>query len=154
MISKTWPVLDETLKDMFADHNNDGFPKCMKIADLGCASGPNTSFLVSHIINNIDDHLSKHKHVPHQLLVVEVFLNDLPGNDFNNLFMNHLPSFCREKNSRRKLECYVYAAPGSFYGRLFPTNTLHFAFSSYTLHWLSQVINMHDRSYKRDMYRI
>ncbi|MCL7047158.1 hypothetical protein MKW94_001458 [Papaver nudicaule] len=29
--------------------------------------------------------------------------------------------------------------PGTFYGRLFPSNSLHFVHSSYSLHWLSQV---------------
>jgi jasmonate O-methyltransferase len=33
----------------------------------------------------------------------------------------------------------VFDAPGSFYGRLFPAETLHLVCSSLCLHWLSQV---------------
>ncbi|CAN6825334.1 unnamed protein product [Brassica oleracea] len=29
--------------------------------------------------------------------------------------------------------------PGSFYGRLFPENTIHFIYASFSLHWLSKV---------------
>uniref|UniRef100_A0A0D3BK10 Uncharacterized protein n=1 Tax=Brassica oleracea var. oleracea TaxID=109376 RepID=A0A0D3BK10_BRAOL len=29
--------------------------------------------------------------------------------------------------------------PGSFYGRLFPENTIHFIYASFSLHWLSKI---------------
>ncbi|KAE8669982.1 hypothetical protein F3Y22_tig00112206pilonHSYRG00074 [Hibiscus syriacus] len=35
--------------------------------------------------------------------------------------------------------CFIAAVPGTFYGRLFPNNFLHFVHSSYSLHWRSQV---------------
>ena len=35
--------------------------------------------------------------------------------------------------------CLFSGTPGSFYGRLFPSNSLHFVHSSYSLQWLSQV---------------
>ncbi|KAL9175771.1 hypothetical protein ABFS82_02G133500 [Erythranthe guttata] len=128
-MTKTWRVLDETLKDMLTTNEYE-FSKCMKIADLGCSSGPNTLLVISHII----EQLSEDKHVPKQL---EVFLNDLPDNDFNNLFK--LMSTNTNTNTNTNIECYIYGAPGSFYGRLFPNNSLHFAYSSYSLHWLSQI---------------
>ncbi|GFP88555.1 benzoate carboxyl methyltransferase [Phtheirospermum japonicum] len=134
VISKTWAVLDKTLKDMYTRNNhNNGFPKCIKIADLGCASGPNTLFLISHMMDTIED-LCKHNNVKN-LPQLEVFLNDLPDNDFNNLF-KLLPNFCGKEC---KFECFMYGVPGSFYGRLFPGNSLNFAYSSYSLHWLSQI---------------
>ncbi|GFP88559.1 benzoate carboxyl methyltransferase [Phtheirospermum japonicum] len=137
VLSKTWPVLDETLKDMFSENNiNTGFPKCIKITDLGCSCGPNTILLVSHIMDTIQD-LCQNDNFEN-LPQLEVFLNDLPDNDFNNLF-NLVSNFSRENDKRRLLEWFVYGVPGSFYGRLFPSNTLHFAYSSYSLHWLSQI---------------
>ncbi|KAK6162742.1 hypothetical protein DH2020_002583 [Rehmannia glutinosa] len=135
IISKTWYVLDETLKDMFTEN---GFPKCMKMADLGCSSGPNTLFLISHIMNTIKD-LCKHNNNLNSLPQLEVFLNDLPNNDFNNLF-KLLSEFCQNnRKEKKKLEWFVYGVPGSFYDRLFPSNNLHFAYSSCGIHWLSQI---------------
>ncbi|CAA0813440.1 S-adenosyl-L-methionine-dependent methyltransferases superfamily protein [Striga hermonthica] len=133
-------MIDEALKNMFADHeHNKIFPKCMRMADLGCASGPNTLFLVSHVMDTIED-LSKNleKTDDHELPQLELLLNDLPGNDFNNVF-RLASSFSREDRKQRKLKFFICGVPGSFYDSLFPENTLHFAYSSFSVHWLSQV---------------
>ncbi|KAL0346482.1 UNVERIFIED_CONTAM: Benzoate carboxyl methyltransferase [Sesamum calycinum] len=82
-ILKSWIVLDETLKDMFTDN---GFPKCFKMADLGCSSGPNSFFKLNPTA-----------------------------------------------------QCFVSGVPGSFYGGLFPSKSLDFVYSSFSLQWLSQV---------------
>ncbi|KAL0679236.1 hypothetical protein Bca4012_007217 [Brassica carinata] len=34
---------------------------------------------------------------------------------------------------------FIAAFPGSFYGRLFPENTIHFIYASFSLHWLSKI---------------
>ncbi|KAL0308755.1 UNVERIFIED_CONTAM: Benzoate carboxyl methyltransferase, partial [Sesamum radiatum] len=130
-ILKSWIVLDETLKDMFTDN---GFPKCFKMADLGCSSGPNSFFVISHIINKVQELSEENKFG--QSLVFQVFLNDLPGNDFNNLF-KMLPTFYQKLNPTA--QCFVSGVPGSFYGGLFPSKSLDFVYSSFSLQWLSQV---------------
>ncbi|MCD7453246.1 hypothetical protein HAX54_020286 [Datura stramonium] len=72
-------------------------------------------------------------------LNVQVFLNDLVGNDFNNVF-KLLPSFYQQLEKRKgQISCFVAAMPGSFHGRLFPNHCVHLVHSSYSLHWLSQV---------------
>uniref|UniRef100_A0A7N0T3I2 Uncharacterized protein n=1 Tax=Kalanchoe fedtschenkoi TaxID=63787 RepID=A0A7N0T3I2_KALFE len=57
--------------------------RTMIVADLGCTTGPNALFAVLNIINNVRkicDDLGQKS--PSFLL----FLNDLPSNDFNNIF--------------------------------------------------------------------
>ncbi|XP_051147683.1 benzoate carboxyl methyltransferase-like [Andrographis paniculata] len=125
VISKTWPVLDKTLKEMF---DKTEFKSGFRMIDLGCASGPNTLIVISHIIDTIKS-LCKCDQLPE----IEVYLNDLPANDFNNLF-KMLPSFRRGWKN-----CFVFGLPGSFCERLLPRNSLHFAYSNYCLQWLSQI---------------
>ncbi|CAA0822250.1 S-adenosyl-L-methionine-dependent methyltransferases superfamily protein [Striga hermonthica] len=130
-ILKSWHVLDESLKDMFSKGFTRQRQQCFRMADLGCSSGPNALLLVSRITEKIEELCKENGCTGGP--EVEVFLNDLPGNDFNNLFMM-LPEFYpRHPNT------FVYGLPGSFYGRLVPSNTLDFVYSSYSLQWLSRV---------------
>ncbi|CAN1236759.1 Salicylate carboxymethyltransferase [Linum grandiflorum] len=112
-------------------------PNRLAIADLGCSSGPNTFFAMSKIVKSfvrISRNLGRQP--PEEF---QVFLNDLPGNDFNSIFAS-LPKMKKELTvDGHELSMFISAVPGSFYGRLFPVGSLHFVHSSYSLHWLSQV---------------
>ncbi|KAK7841246.1 salicylate/benzoate carboxyl methyltransferase [Quercus suber] len=71
----------------------------------------------------------------------QVLLNDLPENDFNAIFKT-LPAFHErlKKDKGDKLgPCFISGTPGSFYGRLFPSQCVHLVHSSYSLHCVSQV---------------
>ncbi|KAL0374169.1 UNVERIFIED_CONTAM: Benzoate carboxyl methyltransferase [Sesamum radiatum] len=114
--------------------NDNGFPKCFKMADLGCSSGPNSFFAISHIIDKVQELSEENDFV--ESPVFQVFLNGLPGNDFNNLF-KMLRTFYQKLNPTT--QCFVCSLPGSFYGRLFPSKSLDFVYSSFSLQWLSQV---------------
>ncbi|KAL0296237.1 UNVERIFIED_CONTAM: Loganic acid O-methyltransferase [Sesamum radiatum] len=59
----------------------------------------------------------------------QVFFNDKVTNDFNTLFSSLPPERLY----------YATGVPGSFHGRLLPKASLHFAYSSVTLNWLSDV---------------
>ncbi|KAL6270064.1 hypothetical protein ACE6H2_026975 [Prunus campanulata] len=114
------------------------FPECLKVADLGCSSGPNTLLVVSDIIDSIHTTYQKLNRPPPSL---QFFLNDLPENDFNTVFRS-LPGFYKkldEEHEKKFRSCFIAGMPGSFYGRLFPNNSLHFVHSSYALHWISEV---------------
>ncbi|KAF4375506.1 hypothetical protein F8388_024165 [Cannabis sativa] len=134
VISNTRPTLDESI----TIYCNKVLPKCLRIADLGCSSGPNTLTAVSNIFDIIEASCqSLNINSP----TFKVFLNDLLGNDFNVVFRS-LSSFY-EKLKKEKGDkfgpCFITAMPGSFYGRLFPNNSMHVVHSSSSLHWLSKV---------------
>ncbi|XP_047306545.1 probable jasmonic acid carboxyl methyltransferase 2 [Impatiens glandulifera] len=140
VINNTLPIIKDIIKDMFL---NSSTPSDMlenfKIADLGCSSGPNTLLFVSEIIDTINK-LSKQN--SNKTQEISVLLNDLPKNDFNNIF-SALPSFYELLKKKHGYELsrkgFISGVAASFYERLVPCKSLHFVHSSYCLHWLSQV---------------
>ncbi|XP_074304983.1 putative methyltransferase TCM_000336 [Silene latifolia] len=132
--SQAGPVIEESTREVYTTLR----PECFMMADMGCSSGPNALLLVSRIIDVIDE---ASRSINRQCPQFGVFLNDLPGNDFNALF-NLLPSFeqdLEKVEGGRIRPCFVSGTPKTFYGRVFPDKLLHFVHSSYSLHWLSQV---------------
>ncbi|KAF8723990.1 hypothetical protein HU200_020994 [Digitaria exilis] len=111
-----------------------GHPASMAIADLGCATGPNALLLVSDAVEAVLAEKSKaEEEEPQHQLQLLVFLNDLPGNDFNAVF-RLLPSSPLAAGNG----CLVSAWPGSFYGRIFPDASLDYVVASSSLHFLSK----------------
>ncbi|KAI3989225.1 hypothetical protein MKX01_033261 [Papaver californicum] len=123
-------------------------PQSLSIADLGCSSGPNTLSVIQEIVQVIDEASSK---ISQPTPEFRVSLNDLPSNDFNSIFTG-LPDFYKgllnlngKKEGRKRSKAaaaplvFIAGVPGTFYGRLFPANSLHFIHSSNSLHWLSKV---------------
>ncbi|WCJ37209.1 S-adenosyl-L-methionine-dependent methyltransferases superfamily protein [Euphorbia peplus] len=135
MIMKTRHILEESISELLVTMPLD----VLKIAEMGCSSGPNAFLPLSEIIQTIDSSCSKSNR---ELPDLQVFLNDLPGNDFNTVFRSLVPNFIekleKEKGDKFK-SCFIGAMPGNFYGRLFPENSLNFVHSSCSLQWLSQV---------------
>ncbi|KAL1543579.1 gibberellin A4 carboxyl methyltransferase [Salvia divinorum] len=62
-------------------------------------------------------------------LEFQVVFNDRVGNDFNTLFAS-LPEHGRNY--------FAAAVAASFYGRVFPSSSIHIAYSSAALNWLSK----------------
>ncbi|KAF2589969.1 hypothetical protein F2Q70_00039792 [Brassica cretica] len=135
---KTKHITLETVQQLYKETRR---PKSLKIADLGCSSGPNTLSTISDIIKAVK--FAHHLEIPNQPLPeFSILLNDLRSNDFNSIFKS-LPDFHTElKRDTNYGDCpsvFIAANPGSFYGRLFPEKTIHFIYSSFSLHWLSKV---------------
>ncbi|KAJ0941104.1 putative methyltransferase [Helianthus annuus] len=136
VMQKAAPLVKRTIKGMA--NQDKFFDRCFMIADLGCSSGMNTLLLASDIIKTVHEACQENNRKTPQF---QVCLNDLFGNDFNNLF-KLLPNFYKtlRKDMGEKFgSCFVSAFPGSFYERLFPNESLHLVHSSYSVHWLSQV---------------
>uniref|UniRef100_A0A1S3B2H0 Uncharacterized protein n=1 Tax=Cucumis melo TaxID=3656 RepID=A0A1S3B2H0_CUCME len=136
IMSMSWPMTKEAITKLYCTK----FPRKLAIADLGCSSGPNTLTIVSNLIKQVETT----RHQLHKGSVeYQIFLNDLHANDFNSIFTS-LPNFHQNLDSQMANiggvgPCFFVGVPGSFYGRLFPSESLHFVHSSYSLHWLSQV---------------
>ncbi|XP_058760093.1 S-adenosyl-L-methionine:benzoic acid/salicylic acid carboxyl methyltransferase 3-like [Vicia villosa] len=133
-ISLTTSCRVKTITNLYCTLN----PKSLAIADLGCSVGPNTLLVTSEIIKVVEKLCQE---LNHQSPEYKVFLNDLPGNDFNSIFKS-LDIFKKKLRDEMETEigpCYFSGVPGSFYGRIFPNKSLHFVHSSYSLHWLSKV---------------
>ncbi|XP_047329636.1 probable methyltransferase TCM_000336 [Impatiens glandulifera] len=128
IIGMTNHITMELLKDLYMKTESEK----MVIADLGCSSGPNSLSVVRDMVKTVADTCRENKPMPEFL----IFLNDLPSNDFNSLFKS-LPDFYTQMMGT-PLILSIAACPGSFYGRLFPTQFLNFVYSSNSLHWLSK----------------
>lgn len=131
----TRPILEEAVSDLYC---NATFPKKLCIADLGCSSGPNALLAISGIMKTV---VKICEEGGFQSPEFQVYLNDLPGNDFNSIF-RALPQFHNKLKKQMGSNfgpCFFTGVPGSFYQRLFLSRTLHFVHSSYSLQWLSQV---------------
>ncbi|XP_045829801.1 S-adenosyl-L-methionine:benzoic acid/salicylic acid carboxyl methyltransferase 3-like isoform X1 [Trifolium pratense] len=134
VISTTKLLRDESIINVCGNT----LPKSLAIADLGCSCGPNTLLVISETIKVVEKLYKKKNHKSPEY---KIFLNDLPGNDFNTIFQS-LDTFKENLRNEIKTEmdhCYIFGAPGSFYSRLFPDNSMHFVHSSYSLQFLSKV---------------
>ncbi|CAK9222725.1 unnamed protein product [Sphagnum troendelagicum] len=68
---------------------------------------------------------------------------DLPGNDFNNLIQQLPPKvedgLDHSGEDGEGRDSFAATIGGTFYDRLLPNESLHFAISMHSLHWISQV---------------
>uniref|UniRef100_A0A7N0ZR22 Uncharacterized protein n=1 Tax=Kalanchoe fedtschenkoi TaxID=63787 RepID=A0A7N0ZR22_KALFE len=129
-------VVEESMTEVWKTFSSKG--DLISIADLGCATGPNALFAMLEIVKIIGKFCEKtenHQKKPS----IFALLNDLLSNDFNNIFRSLGNFYDALPRNRGFDQCFVAAVPGSFYGRLFPSKSLNFVHSSYSLMWLSQV---------------
>nr|QCF60516.1 perillic acid O-methyltransferase [Salvia dorisiana] len=150
VILMTMPITEEAITQVY--RSVDAITNCFCIAELGCSSGPNSLVVAAELISTVHQ-LSRSQ--GRQLPEFQIFLNDLPGNDFNSIFQSLLPQFRAQLNREMGSEsapCFVYGVPGSFYGRLFVANSLHFVHSSYSLMWLSKVPEGVEKWNKEEIY--
>ncbi|XVF81953.1 hypothetical protein PTKIN_Ptkin16aG0003600 [Pterospermum kingtungense] len=105
VISKVRPILEESITDMFSKIA----PTSMiKVADLGCSSGPNTFQIISQFIDTIHGICQQ---LQLKLPEFRVLLNDLPSNDFNAVFRSVHAFYERLKKEKgdmvQELNCFI-----------------------------------------------
>jgi jasmonate O-methyltransferase len=126
------PLIEAAIADLCSSINTSTvFPRKMRIADLGCSSGPNALALVSIAIEAIHNHCLQSQQPPPEVCVL---LNDVPENDFNTVVKSLV--VLRQSNDPVVV---TGVTPGSFYERLFTSGSLHLVCSSNSLQWLSKV---------------
>ncbi|KAK4859633.1 hypothetical protein QYF36_008990 [Acer negundo] len=110
----------------------------LSVADLGCATSLST---FSVMATAIDTTKKMQVVAPPEF---QFLLNDLPGNDFDTLTRG-LSRFLNGEKCKG-VSCFAMVSPGSFYGRLFPRNTLHLFYSCYSVCFLSKVPRLRDEA--------
>ncbi|KAJ3696673.1 hypothetical protein LUZ61_000378 [Rhynchospora tenuis] len=133
-ILKIKPILDEAVTEV----HKTLLPGKMVVADLGCSSGPNTFLVLTQVMKIITKQCRLLELQPPEM---QFFLNDLPGNDFNNIFqsLDYFEESVKTEKGSISVPHFVVGLPGSFYKRLFPIQSVHFFHSSYSLMWISKV---------------
>uniref|UniRef100_I1Q153 Uncharacterized protein n=1 Tax=Oryza glaberrima TaxID=4538 RepID=I1Q153_ORYGL len=135
---KTKPVLEKVMRQVYMAL----LPPTMVVADLGCSVGINTLLFVSKVTSTVAD-AQCHNELGCHIMELQFFLNDLPRNDFNQVFQS-LQQFTKSIAAGHPKGValppfYISGLPGSYYNRLFPCQSVHLFHSSYCLHWQSQV---------------
>ncbi|KAJ1267722.1 hypothetical protein BS78_07G079300 [Paspalum vaginatum] len=129
--NKMKPIIEEAVTGLLKSATH--VPSTMVIADLGCSSGPNALELVSTAVDAVRcAALTLNGQAPPEL---SVLLNDLPDNDFNDVAKRLV---LLQQGTQSLGMVLTGIVPGSFYNRLFPSNSLHLVVSSNSLHWLSE----------------
>ncbi|GAB2230581.1 hypothetical protein Drorol1_Dr00014854 [Drosera rotundifolia] len=127
MSSMTEPLLEKAIQPIIQTDSTSNPLKLFTTADVGCGTGAAPFCFVSSVLDKV------HRRCEELNLATpetQIYMNDLPGNDFNLLF-KELSSYSGR--------CFLMGAPGSFHSRLFPPRSLHLVHSCYATHWLSQV---------------
>ncbi|XXG78527.1 hypothetical protein AAC387_Pa08g2458 [Persea americana] len=84
-MTKGKSIVEDTVLDLYCTT----FPKSLNIADLGFSTGPYALLMITEIKDAINERC---RELSCCLPELNVFLNDLPGNDFNTIFKS-LPFF-------------------------------------------------------------
>jgi gibberellin A4 carboxyl methyltransferase len=140
------PLMAEAVKQMSLPEQGP-----LHIADFGCSTGRNSISYINFIVKCLTDrYVEAGENNVHVTRMPEMLVsfNDLPGNDFNTL----IQLFASEAKNAKDLARSINGADvgratsyfsamvgGSFYNRLLPKESIHFAIAIFCLHWMSQV---------------
>eukprot|EP01063_Lacrimia_lanifica_P030291 TRINITY_DN479_c0_g2_i2.p1 TRINITY_DN479_c0_g2~~TRINITY_DN479_c0_g2_i2.p1 ORF type:complete len:365 (+),score=103.78 TRINITY_DN479_c0_g2_i2:52-1146(+) len=109
-------------------------PATLCISDMGCAGGGNAMALLREVQHAVDEAKARHGGGWDQLATC-VYLEDLPGNDWNVVGKVLAAPEAKEFFKANRIHPRMLAQ--GFYEPLFPPASMHLALSYITLHWLS-----------------
>ncbi len=116
----------------------------LRIADFGCSTRSNSISYMIFIMKRILKRYEAGEAAGHAMMPETLaFFIDLPGNDFNNLIQQLPPKvedgLDHSGEDGEGRDYFSATIGGSFYGSVLPKESLHFAISMHSLHWISQV---------------
>lgn len=101
--------------------------KCLRVADLGCATGGNSvaplSFISSQLVRNPD-------------CALEVFMGDLPTNAWSAVVCTVTPDSITKDYERSPEDTFVYMVGRSFYECCARPESLDLSYSLVAVHWM------------------
>lgn len=109
-------------------------PHLITLADFGCSEGNNSIVAMGHIVEAL-----RARRPAQPLCVVHC---DLPGNNFNQLFLNlHDPARSNYLQSQGRVHSntFAFARGGSFFDILLPAQSLSVATSFLAVEWLDHL---------------
>ncbi|EFJ04926.1 hypothetical protein SELMODRAFT_431950 [Selaginella moellendorffii] len=129
--AQSFKTVQPTIKEIMANNTLllDPSLKVIRIADLGCSNTIHAIDFVTREIIQLRD--QKLPFSSSSSLEIQAIFSDTTANDFNTLF---------SKVPHLQGEPYFFSGvPGSFYHRLFPRSSIHFAMTSHALHYISKI---------------
>jgi hypothetical protein len=120
------PFLEAALKKIALEPGH----QPIVIADYGSSQGKNSLAPMQVAIRSLRTRIGADR-------AISVFHIDQPANDFNSLF--GVLSSDPGRYSRNDDLVYPCAIGKSFYGQVLPSNSVHLAWSSYAVVWLSRI---------------
>ena len=134
------PLFAKAMKDLLATRTTcattDASTRSsvFRVADLGCATGGNSvaplNFVSRQLLllleNNADE----------QTCALEVFLGDLPQNDWSSVVSTVTPESITQDHARSAEETYVYMVGRTFYEACAPPESLDLSYSLVAVHWM------------------
>ncbi|KAL5224410.1 hypothetical protein ABZP36_011049, partial [Zizania latifolia] len=102
-------------------------PATMVVADLGCSVGANTLLFVSEVISTVADAQCDNSELGRLPMELQFFLNDLPGNDFNQVFQYTNEWIAQVVIPMDRSSSVLYLRATKF----FPRRSVHLFHSSY-----------------------
>src|SRR5690348_2984669 len=116
------------IEHALADASLPSAPQPFATLDLGSSEGGNAIIVMNRIVEGIRQRRSDQ--------LIQTIYSDLPGNNFNRLFLNLDEA---RKAARIPAGVFASAVAGSFYEPLVPPRSIHFATAFNALLWLDKL---------------
>jgi len=125
-VLKSFPYIQRAVLECQAVIAAD-LPTSFTIVDYGCSQGANSVVAIEEILSNL-----RKKYSTTPSLNFLVVFNDQSTNDWTTLFKTVEKHFLKDEHVT------TLASGKSFYEQIMPSNSVHFAYTSTSINWISK----------------